>query len=76
MEESERAFCGALGATLKFHERLQLEYGIDGDVEHFAHDGSATGLHFFVRLKGTDEPDLSASTMRDRRGLREWRAQI
>ena len=35
----------------KFHERPQLEYGIDGDVEDFAHDGSATGLHFFVRLK-------------------------
>lgn len=58
-EQSERAFSGALGATLKYHERPQLEYGIDGDVEHFAHDGSATGLHFFVQLKGTDEPDLS-----------------
>lgn len=34
------------------------DYGVDARVEAFI-DGSATGLAFWVQLKGTDEPDLS-----------------
>lgn len=58
VEESERKFADVLGPTLKFHQRAQIEYGIDGDIEHFDAEGNASGLQFFVQLKGTDEPDL------------------
>jgi tetratricopeptide (TPR) repeat protein len=56
-KEAVRAFEGALGSRLTFYERPQPEYGIDGDVEEFDSTRGATGLHFFVQVKGTDEED-------------------
>lgn len=63
-EESERALAAALGSSMKFYTRPQIEYGIDGDIEHFDDEGNATGLHFFVQLKATDEPDLAKGLAR------------
>jgi len=58
-DESSRAFEAAIDPAFTFHPRPQPEYGIDGDVEEFDDQGRATGLHFFVQLKGTDEQDLA-----------------
>lgn len=63
-EESERAFATALGSSMKFYARQQIEYGIDGDVEHFDDQGRTTGLHFFVQLKATDERDVAKALAR------------
>jgi tetratricopeptide (TPR) repeat protein len=57
-DEAVRVFAGVLGSRLAFYERPQPEYGIDGDVEEFDSDRRVTGMHFFVQIKGTDEPDL------------------
>lgn len=56
--ESRRAFEEAIDPRFQLHPRQAPEYGIDGDVEEFDSDGHATGLHFFVQFKGTDEEDL------------------
>ena len=56
--EARRAFEDAIDPTFVFYSRPQPEYGIDGEVEEFDGEGRATGLHFFVQLKGTDETDL------------------
>lgn len=56
--EAVRAFEEAAAPVFNFYERPQPEYGIDGEVEEFDEDDRATGLHFFVQLKGTDEADL------------------
>lgn len=56
-DEAVRAFAEAIEPRLHFYERPQPEYGIDGDVEAFDADELATGLQFFVQVKGTDEPD-------------------
>lgn len=58
-DESCRAFAAAIDPAFTFYPRPQPEYGIDGDVEEFDDQGQATGLHFFVQLKGTDEQDLA-----------------
>ena len=59
--ESRRAFEDAIDPTFAFYSRPQPEYGIDGEVEEFDSEGRATGLQFFVQLKGTDEEDLGSA---------------
>lgn len=56
MEESLRAFVAALPPAWSWQEPTR-DYGVDVRVEVFE-AGSATGLSFWVQLKGTDEPDL------------------
>lgn len=63
-DEAVRAFAGALEPSFKFYERPQPEYGIDGEAEEFDADVQATGLHFFVQVKGTDEGDLEKALAR------------
>lgn len=57
-DEAVDAFKRVLASRLAFYPRPQPEYGIDGDVEEFDGDRCATGIHFFVQVKGTDELDL------------------
>ena len=64
-DESRRAFEAALARRFKFYSRTQPEYGIDGEVEEFDNSGVATGLHFFVQLKGTDEEEQSKGLAAD-----------
>jgi hypothetical protein len=40
---------------------LEPDYGLDGIVEVFTDFGNATGHMFFVQLKATDEPDITAA---------------
>ncbi len=38
------------------------DYGTDLEVEIFEEDGSATGLMFYVQLRGTDDPEKETTT--------------
>ena len=38
------------------------DYGTDLEVEIFEEDGSATGLMFYVQLRGTDDPEKETKT--------------
>jgi hypothetical protein len=59
--ESRVAFEAALGGRFKYQVESAPEYGIDGTVEEFDTANQATGLRFYVQLKGTDEKDPSKS---------------
>ena len=53
-EESRLAFAGALPSNWVFRNKTH-DYGIDGEVEIFDEHDNATGMIFYVQLKGTDE---------------------
>ena len=55
-DQSERAFASALPARWAWRKQ-DKDYGIDGEVEIFAPDDTATGLLFKVQLKATESDD-------------------
>lgn len=56
-EESRRAFESVLPPRIVYRQQTP-DYGIDGEVEEFDAEGSATGRRFFVQLKATGETNL------------------
>lgn len=56
--ESREAFERSLGSRFVYR-RQEPDYGLDGDVEEFGQDRSATGVRYYVQLKATDETDLA-----------------
>lgn len=52
-EQSIRRFVDALPTGWVYRSKSP-DYGIDGEVEIYNNDGSATGLTFHVQLRGTD----------------------
>lgn len=56
--ESRIAFQKKLHSQWLFQDIFPPEYGLDGRVEIFDKTDLATGLMFFVQLKGTDEREL------------------
>lgn len=62
--ESRIAFEGAVPSRWVYRRKDADDYGVDGEVEIFDTDGKATGLHFNVQLKATDEVKLSKALAR------------
>ncbi len=56
--ESRIAFQDVLPSRWVYRE-VTPDYGIDAGVEIFDANNAATGLHFHVQIRGTDEPDLN-----------------
>lgn len=55
--KSRSAFLDSLPDSWVFRDMIP-DYGIDGLVEVFDPEGTATGQQFLVQIKATDEPDI------------------